>query len=259
MKSFVVVLPVKNEALVLEESVNQLREFLERLPTLGDWQICIADNGSTDETRSIADRLASADSRVRVMHLPEPGRGRALAQVWNAATEDILCYMDIDLSVDLRGLPYMLGEIRRGADVVYGSRFMPASVVERSLLREVLSRGYIFLAHVVLGLKASDAQCGFKAIRRSSWQTLASEVRHPTWFFDTEILARAERRGMNVKGIPVNWVELRDYRRKSTVKIVSSVRDFLLALMALRRELRRSPRPTAQTESSDQSLLPPTT
>lgn len=242
MASFLIVLPTKNESLVLEKNVRQLVGFLEQFPSLGEWRICIADNGSNDDTTAIAARLSEADRRITFFHLDEPGRGRALAKAWSEANEDVLCYMDIDLSVDLRCFPNLLGEIKRGADVVYGSRFAPTAIVERSLLREVLSRGYIFLAKVLLGLKASDAQCGFKAIRKTAWEQLRLEVKHTTWFFDTELLSRAERRGMSVRGIPVNWVELRDYRRKSTVKIASSVRDFILALLALRREFRQQGR-----------------
>ena len=239
MPRLLVVLPTKNEAVVLEQSVRQLVAFLEKTTAPGEWRISIADNGSTDATMEIAGRLGQADPRITSFHLSESGRGRALAKAWSDADEEVLCYMDVDLSVDLRGLPYLFAEVKRGADVVYGSRFAPAAVVERTLLREVLSRGYIFLAHALLGLKASDAQCGFKAITKQAWTRLAPEVRHTSWFFDTELLARAERAGMQVRGIPVNWVELRDYRRKSTVKIVSSVRDFILALLALRREFRQ--------------------
>lgn len=234
-RSFVIVLPTKNEALVLEQNVRLLVRFLEGLPALGRWSICIADNGSTDATPAVAAALARSlpagrQARIRWFHLDESGRGRALQRAWNEATEDTLCYMDVDLSVDLMALLHLLGEIARGADVAYGSRFAPTAEIERSLLREITSRGYNMLARLATGLKARDAQCGFKAIRREAWEKLKARVDHPGWFFDTQLLLAAEESGMRLTAIPVSWVEARDKRRKSTVNIYRTIRDYLTDL-----------------------------
>lgn len=228
-RSFLIVLPTKNEALVLEQNVRLLVRFLEALPSLGRWRICIADNGSTDATPAIAAALAT-DSRITWFHLDESGRGRALQRAWNDATEDTLCYMDADLSVDLTALPHLLGEISRGTDVAYGSRFAATAEIDRSLLREITSRVYNLLARIVTGLKARDAQCGFKAVRREAWQKLKTRVDHPGWFFDTQLLLAAEESGMRLVAIPVSWVEARDKRRKSTVNLYRTVRDYLTDL-----------------------------
>ncbi len=228
-RSFLIVLPTKNEALVLEQNVRLLVRFLEALPSLGRWRICIADNGSTDATPSIAAAL-SADPRISWFHLDESGRGRALQRAWNEAAEDTLCYMDADLSVDLTALPHLLGEISRGCDVAYGSRFAATAEIDRSLLREITSRVYNLLARIVTELKARDAQCGFKAVRREAWQKLKIRVNHPGWFFDTQLLLAAEESGMRLAEIPVSWVEARDKRRKSTVNLYRTVRDYLTDL-----------------------------
>lgn len=241
-RSFLIVLPTKDEALVLEQNVRLLVRFLEGLPALGAWRILVADNGSSDATPAVAAALAAADARITWFHLDEPGRGRALQKAWNGAGEDILCYMDADLSVALEALPHLLGEIRRGADVVYGSRFARGAEIERSAVREATSRGYNLLVRVLLGLQARDAQCGFKAVRRDAWKTLAPQVGHPGWFFDTELLLRAERAGMRTVAIPVSWVEARDRRRKSTVKLWQTVRGYLGDIMAYRRRLRQERR-----------------
>ncbi len=237
-RSFLIVLSAKDEALVLRQNVETLRHFLDGLPALGTWRLCIADNGSTDETPALAAALAGEDPRVTWFHVDEPGRGRALRRAWNEAREDILCYMDADLSVDLMAVPHLLGEIGRGADVAYGSRFAPNAKVDRSVLREITSRGYNFLARLLLGLKTGDAQCGFKAIRREAWEQLKTQVDHPGWFFDTQLLVVAERRGMRLVPIPVSWVEARDARRKSTVRVWQTVRGYLTDLRRERSRLR---------------------
>lgn len=234
---FVVVVPTKNEALVLEQNVHTLIAFLEKFPALGEWRICIADNGSTDDTVAIAERFALLDARVTFFHLNEPGRGRALATAFDAANEDVLCYMDADMSVDLRALAHLLGTIRRGADMVYGSRFAPMAVVERSFVRELSSRVYNLLTRAMIGLKTEDAQCGFKGITRNAWQRVRPQVQHAGWFFDTELLRRAELAGMRVEAVPVNWVEQRDRRRKSTVRLWETTRTYLGDLMDFRRRL----------------------
>ena len=228
-RSVLIVLPTKNEALVLEQNVRLLVRFLEGLPALAGWQICIADNGSTDATPAVAAALA-ADPRIRWFHLDESGRGRALARAWNEATEDTLCYMDADLSVDLTALLHLLGAIARGADVAYGSRFALTAEIDRSLVREITSRGYNLLARFATGLKARDAQCGFKAVRREAWSRLKTRVDHPGWFFDTQLLLAAEESGMKLVEIPVSWVEARDKRRKSTVNLYRTIRDYLTDL-----------------------------
>lgn len=228
-RSFLIVLPTKNEALVLEQNVRLLVRFLEALPALGRWRIVIADNGSTDATPAVAAALA-ADTRISWFHLEESGRGRALARAWSEAAEDTLCYMDADFSVDLVALPHLLGEIARGADVAYGSRFAPMAEIDRSLLREMTSRGYNLLARLATGLKARDAQCGFKAVRREAWQRIKSRVNHPGWFFDTQLLLVAEESGMKLAAIPVFWVEARDKRRKSTVNLSRTILDYLTDL-----------------------------
>lgn len=239
-RSFLIVLPTKNEALVLEQNVRLLVRFLEALPGIGRWSICIADNGSTDATPAVAAALRAVDARIRWFHLDESGRGRALARAWNEASEETLCYMDADLSVDLLALPHLLGEIGRGADVAYGSRFAPMAEVDRSLLREITSRGYNLLARTVTGLTARDAQCGFKAVRSEAWEKLKARADHPGWFFDTQLLLAAEESGMRVAAVPVSWVEARDKRRKSSVNVVRTARDYVTDL--LRERSRRKER-----------------
>ncbi len=243
MTRALIVLPVLNEETVLERNARALAAWCaERLQGF-DWRVLVADNGSVDRTLEVATALTAADGRFSVMSIPQRGRGRALSLAWTRAlgTADILAYMDIDLSADLEALPALLGAVAEGADVAYGSRFESGSSVERSFIRETTSRGYRLLAAAVLGVRARDLQCGFKAVSASAWERLRDRVTHPGWFFDTELLLWAERLGMRTVAIPVAWVETRDRRRKSTVRLARTIFSYVGDVARMRWRLWREP------------------
>jgi glycosyltransferase involved in cell wall biosynthesis len=213
MKSVDLVIPCYNEERVLADSVRKLQAWCAaNLPYR--WRIVVADNASTDGTLDVARRLAAEDpDGVGVVHLEQKGRGRALKAAWLASQADAMCYMDVDLSTDLAMIPPLLAAVvDDGYDMAYGSRLSRASDIERSLKREVNSRGYILLIKLLFWTKFSDAQCGFKAISRDAAQALLPRIRDGEWFFDTELLITAEKSGYKLKEIPVRWVEDRDTR-----------------------------------------------
>jgi glycosyltransferase involved in cell wall biosynthesis len=215
MKSVELVIPCYNEEHVLAGSVENLRRWCEaNLPYT--WRIVVADNASTDGTLAVAHRLAADDpDGVRVVHLEQKGRGRALKRAWLESSADAMCYMDVDLSTDLAMItPLLAGVCEEGYDIAYGSRLAKAADIERSLRREINSRGYILLIKLLFWSKFSDAQCGFKAITRDAVQALLPLVRDGEWFFDTELLILAERRGYRLKEVPVRWSEDPDTRVK---------------------------------------------
>ncbi|HWC85830.1 MAG TPA: glycosyltransferase [Solirubrobacteraceae bacterium] len=215
---FELVVPVYNEEATLEVSVRRLHGFLhDNVPF--SWRIAIADNASTDRTLEIAHGLAGELDGVTVMHLAQKGRGRALRAAWSASDARVLCYMDVDLSTDLRALLPLLAPLLSGhSDVAIGSRLARGARVTRSARREVISRAYNGILHVALGARFSDAQCGFKAIRADVARELLPRVRDEEWFFDTELLVLAQREGMRIHEIAVDWVEDPDSR----VDIVST-------------------------------------
>lgn len=231
MSSLEVVLPVLNEQRVLESSVRTLHDFLDTVMT-NDWRITIADNGSTDETLAIARRLDAELPRVRALHITEPGRGRALTQAWLASSADVLAYMDIDLSTDLAYFPRLVQMIETGeADVASGTRLGPGAKTRRSLKREVLSRGFVFLINSLFGTRLRDTQCGFKAVSRAAAQKLLPLVEDTGWFWDTELLLLAAKGGWNVGFVPVRWMEDTDTR----VKIAKTVWRDLKGLRRMHR------------------------
>ena len=229
-----VVIPVHNEEAQLAASVRRVLTALEELPWT--YRVTIADNASTDGTSVIARRLSHEHPEVRVEHLAEKGRGRALKQAWGRSDSDVLVYMDVDLSTDLGALLPLVAPLISGhSDLAIGSRLSSSSRVERGLKREFISRSYNLLLRRALRVGFSDAQCGFKAIRRDAARELLPLVHDQEWFFDTELLTVAERAGLRIHEVPVDWVDDPDSR----VDIVRTALDDLRGVVRLGSSLAR--------------------
>jgi glycosyltransferase involved in cell wall biosynthesis len=224
-----VVVPVHDEEAGLEHSIRRLHRFLAaEFPF--SWRIIIADNASTDATPQIADRLAAELPRVEAVHLERKGRGRALRAAWAASRAQVVCYMDVDLSTDLRALLPLVAPLLSGhSDLAIGTRLAHGARVVRGPRRELISRGYNGLLHVALRTRFSDAQCGFKAVRTDALRGLLDDVRDDGWFFDTELLVVAQRRGLRIHEVPVDWVDDPDSR----VDIVRTALDDLFGVARL--------------------------
>jgi glycosyltransferase involved in cell wall biosynthesis len=207
-----IVVPVYNEQVVLESSIRRLHRYLtESFPIT--WRVVIADNASKDDTLAIARRLAHELPGVDVLHLPAKGRGRALRAAWSTSDAAVVSYMDVDLSTDLRALLPLVAPLLSGhSDLAIGTRLARGARVSRGPKREFISRSYNHLLHAALHAHFSDAQCGFKAARADVVRDLLPEVRDDGWFFDTELLVLAERRGLRTHEVPVDWVDDPDSR-----------------------------------------------
>lgn len=239
-----IVIPVHNEEAGLEPSVRRLSAFLRDFPFTA--RITIADNASADRTWEIAARLTRELPGVMAVRLPRKGRGRALRAVWEASDAAVLAYMDVDLSTDLAGLLPLVAPLVSGhSDVAIGSRRARGSRVVRGPKREIISRGYNMLLHSTLRTRFSDAQCGFKAIRADAAAVILPLVEDGAWFFDTEMLVLAERAGMRIHEVPVDWVDDPDSRVDIVRTAVEDVRGILrlargLASGRLRSRLRQA-------------------
>jgi putative flippase GtrA len=225
-----IVVPVHDEQAALERSIRRLHRFLaDAFPF--SWRIVIADNASTDDTPEIAARLAASMPGVEWMRLERKGRGRALRAAWAASDARVVAYMDVDLSTDLRGLLPLVAPLLSGhSDLAIGTRLAHGARVVRGPKRELISRGYNSLLHAVLRARFSDAQCGFKAARAEALRGgLLDAVRDDGWFFDTELLVLAQRRGLRIHEVPVDWIDDPDSR----VKIVRTALDDLRGVARL--------------------------
>lgn len=215
-----VVVPVYNEETALADSIHRLhRHLAESFPY--SVRITIADNASVDETPRIAAELAAELHEVRVVRLDEKGRGRALQRAWADSDAQVLAYMDVDLSTDLAALAPLVAPLISGhSDLAIGTRLNRGSRVVRGAKREFISRCYNLILHSALSTRFSDAQCGFKAIRADVARRLLPHVADTGWFFDTELLVLAERSGLRIHEVPVDWVDDPDSR----VDIVSTAK-----------------------------------
>jgi glycosyltransferase involved in cell wall biosynthesis len=224
-----IVVPVYNEQAGLERSVRRLHRFLDgEFPFT--WRIVIADNASTDATPAIARSLAASLGGVQVLRLERKGRGRALRAAWSASDARVVAYMDVDLSTDLRGLLPLVAPLLSGhSDLAIGTRLARGARVVRGPKRELISRTYNVLLHTALRARFSDAQCGFKAVRREALPPLLAEVRDDAWFFDTELLVLAQRRELRIHEVPVDWIDDPDSR----VAIVRTALDDLRGVARL--------------------------
>lgn len=215
-----ILLPVYNEQDDLPVNVPVLHKFAKENLKNYDWQILIVDNGpSKDKTPEVGRKLAKGLSQVKYTQIPRPGRGNALKEVWLKSKADILTYMDIDLSSDLKFFPKLLTSIENGADIAIGSRLKRgAKVYGRTALREVMSRGYNILIKIFFWTGFYDAQCGFKAISNNAAKQILPQVLDRGWFFDTEVLIIGEKSGFKIAEVPIIW---RD-DPNSTVKVAKT-------------------------------------
>jgi len=226
-----IVIPVYNEAHVLQDNVLKLHHYLrDAFPF--EWRITIADNASTDATSSVAQALAAAYPRISSMRLEEKGRGRALREAWSRSDARVVAYMDVDLSTNLEALLPLVAPLISGhSDLAVGSRLSTGSRVVRGPKREFISRMYNWILRLVLRTKFHDAQCGFKAVRTDVARMLLPSIQDNTWFFDTELLIVAERAGLRIAEVPVDWLDDPD----SKVDVVQTALDDLRGVWRLAR------------------------
>ncbi len=222
-----IVVPVRDEEHDLAPSIRRLHAYL----TAGfpfTTCITIADNDSRDGTWAQAQELAAELSGVRAVRLEQPGRGRALRAAWQASQATVLAYMDVDLSTDLNALLPLVAPLLSGhSDMAIGTRLARGARVQRGPRREILSRGYNLLLRACLGTRFSDAQCGFKAIRRDKAALLLPRTQDASWFFDTELLVLAERAGLRIHEVPVDWVDDTDSRVRLLATATANVRGIV--------------------------------
>jgi glycosyltransferase involved in cell wall biosynthesis len=229
-----VVIPVLNEAHVLDKSIRTLERYFRETCAL-NWRLVIAENGSTDGTADVGDRLAKEFSRVECLKIGRRGRGRALRVAWSRPDADILSYTDVDLSTELEAFPRLFHSlIHESYDLAIGSRLAKASQTTRSLKRELISRAYNRILRWSLNVGFSDAQTGFKAITREVADDVLPLIKDESWFLDTELLVLSEHLGYRVADIPVKWIEDDDSR----VKIVATAWEDLKGVARLRRDLK---------------------
>ncbi|HUD20194.1 MAG TPA: glycosyltransferase [Patescibacteria group bacterium] len=225
-----IVIPVFNEEVELADHVETLIRYLQSYLMDFEWSITIADNASTDQTLAIAKILSKRFRQVHAVHLKQKGRGRAVKYAWLHTDADIHCYMDVDLSTDLKHFPPLVRSLLRGYDLAIGTRNARASrVYGRNWLRTLTSKVYISLIKLFFWVKFSDAQCGFKAITDRCAKKILPYTEDNAWFFDTELLILSEKLGFRIYEEGVTWID----NPGSTVRVVKTAQGDLEGLWRL--------------------------
>jgi glycosyltransferase involved in cell wall biosynthesis len=225
-----IVVPVHDEEATLEPNVELLLDYLGREFPFR-YRVVIADNASRDYTPAVAALLAERHPEVSVLRLERKGRGLALRTAWLASSADVVSYMDVDLSTNLESFLPLVAPILSGhSELAIGTRLAHHAHVRRRIGREVLSRGYNALIRAGFRAGFSDAQCGFKAVRADVARRLLPLVEDDGWFFDTELLLLAERNGLRIHEVPVDWIEDLDSR----VDLVPTIAGDLRGLWRMR-------------------------
>jgi len=229
-KTVSITIPVYNEEEELEKHINKLIQYCQNALSSYEVTITIADNASIDRTPEIGKALSQKYPTVAYVRFPEKGRGRAVKATWITSASDFVAYMDVDLSTDLKHLRSVIHALENGYDVAIGSRLLSKSnVIDRSIKREIISRSYNLIIKLLFQTKFSDAQCGFKAIRREAVETLILLVVDNEWFMDSELLILAEKTGYRIYEEPVVW---RD-NPGSTVRVLPTAMGDLQGLLRL--------------------------
>jgi glycosyltransferase involved in cell wall biosynthesis len=259
-----IVIPVHNEERGLPGCIHRLHDYVGTYVPYSA-RITVADNASTDDTLNVAHRLADELPDVDVIHIDAKGRGAALHAAWAKSPADVVAYMDVDLSTDLSALMPLVAPVISGhSELAIGSRLTSSSRVIRSAKREFVSRSYNLLLRAALGARFSDAQCGFKAVRAEVARELLPFVGDTGWFFDTELLVIAERVGLRIHEVPVDWIEDPDSRVDIVPTAIGDLKGcwrlwWALVTRALPiRELRRRfgcARLAARAETAERSQL----
>ncbi|MEK6842487.1 MAG: glycosyltransferase [Nanoarchaeota archaeon] len=226
-----ITIPVYNEEKELEQNIDKLYDFCSKNLNNYDWKITIADNASNDNTPIIASNIAKKNPRLSLFRLEEKGRGRAVKRAWSNSGADFRCYMDLDLSTDLKHLPNLLKALEKGNDIAIGSRLAKGAKIEgRTALREITSRTLnFFFIQLWFGTHFTDAQCGFKAVTRNVVEQLIPKIKDNEWFFDGELLIVGEKSGYKIFEEPVHWVD----NPGSTVRLVSTIIGDIKVMMRL--------------------------
>lgn len=214
-------------------SIQKQVEYYEKALGEYEWRIVLAINGpNAENVISLAQKLGKKDKRIAYAYVERPGKGSGIIHSWSRSTADIISYMDIDLSTDIRDFAHLVSQIKAGYDIAIGSRFHPDSIVTRSLKRRIVSFAYhkLFMKFV-LGVKTyTDGQCGFKAVSPRVVREILPLVRNRNWFFESEMLYIAERKGLRIKEVPVQWTE----SEFSGMSLYKAIFEFIRCIIGLR-------------------------
>lgn len=216
-----IAIPAYNEEKIIKENILQLNKYLEANLLTDDYLIVVADNNSTDQTAQISKELAAQNEKIDYFFVAQKGKGLAIKSAWQNYVNDfdVFVFMDADLATDLSALNNLIRELKNGAEMAIGSRYLKDSQVKRTFLRRLFSLAYRLFLKIFLSTKIKDFPCGFKAVNQKVVKNIIPQIKNTTWFFDTEMVYLAEKQGYKIKEVPVKWHEPRTKENKSRVNL----------------------------------------
>lgn len=236
-----ILFPVLNEHLRLEKGIDRCVEYMHKNVSI-PYKLTIVDNGSDDDTPDIARRLEEKYEEVEYVRIEERGVGIAFKTGVLRTDADIVGYMDIDLSTDLEYLNKTIEMFEKDKNLQYvnGSRFSKESQTHgRKWYRKITSAGLIIILKTMFGMKATDALCGFTFLRSDVAKKLVKQCSDDKgWFYTVELLLRAERQGIKIYDMPIEWVE--DY--DTTVNVPKTIKNYIIRIVKLKRLFREEKR-----------------
>ena len=233
------IIPCHNEEQILKQNSIRLFDFLNNKNYNFDWKIILVLNGTTDSSITIAKNLKNEYSKIDIFIIKEKAKGNALKTYFKRSLADFLVYMDIDLAVSMENINQLLENLlKKDYDLVIGSRLLPESKTNRSIIRELSSRTYIFLSQLILKHQFSDLQCGFKGMNRKMFLSISNLIEDKNWFFDTELLIFSKYFGYKIKEIPIDWSEDRYEKRTSKINVLLDSFKFIKNLLKLKKRLK---------------------
>ena len=209
-----VVIPVFNDRDALEKAIP---ESIDALKSITEYfELIIAEDGSSDGSTEVAKKWGTINSNIHLSHSTQRlGKGEAISRAFRISRGSIVCFYDVDLATDMIHLSQIIDDIRQGYHISIGSRLITGNNVDRTINRSISSKGYNFLVRTILKSSIFDHQCGFKAFNRDRLLALLPFVQTQSWFWDTEVLVRAQRAGYRIHERPVKWHS----NEKSNVKM----------------------------------------
>jgi len=232
-----IVIPVYNEEAIIEETLSVLSTVMVKLPREIDWEIVVADNGSTDQTRTKV--IESKLPKVSFFSIKEKGKGLGIRSVAMKSEVDFFGFIDADLSANPESIISMLEILQtKKADIVIGSRLIDESRVHRSIFRTISSKIFNFIQRMILGLNIKDTQCGLKIMNKTGLEVFKM-CKEKSWFFDVEFLCLAKKKNLKISELPVYWEEYRYKDRKAKLKVVRDGFSAIITMIKIKNRLNK--------------------
>lgn len=205
MIEFSIIIPVYNEEKRILKTLNKILEY--GLTKKIDFEIIVAEDGSTDNTVSIIKDFQQKNDQIKLISFKKRmGKGGAITNAIFTATKKFVGFMDADMSAEPSEFDRLFKEISN-YDIVIGSRLLRGNLpqITRPFYRSLFSLLYSKFFRTLFRIPIYDPQCGFKLFRREIVPKLFSELKTTQFAFDTELVVKAYNLGLTVMEVPIIW------------------------------------------------------